>query len=163
MRFDANCEDILQPRSAKRTVPRGRRPTIESYDEYRSRSTTPKARTADAASVKSWNKGKTRSTTPNARVAGMSSRIFTRHDNNPEHTGDSSTISEEKRSSPIDPDKQHLDVAGASNEWDSWVPAMKKDKKKKSKKSVNENPNLQPDIVKIAEDSLDNRGESVLQ
>ena len=161
-RFDANCDEILRPRSVKQTVRRERRSSIELRGYERFRSTTPKARTIDVDSVASQNKTRTRSSTPKRRSIHTDPRAAPRDHNTLEVVEASSTTIVEQSPSPFDSEQQQLDAAKLSNEWESWAPgAKKKKKKKKSMEPVTEDSNSQPEIVEPIKD-LEDRGDPSL-
>ncbi|MCJ1431184.1 hypothetical protein MMC27_000535, partial [Xylographa pallens] len=157
LRFDANCGEILLPKSVTQTVRRGRKSSTEIRSYNRSRSTTPKARNVDIYSVASWNKTRTRSTTPKGRPIHADSRAATRYSNVSEVAGGFSTMNAEQSASTFDSEKQQSDDAKPLEERESLTPATKKKKKRKSKEPVTKDSNSQPEIFEAIKDSEDSR------
>ena len=157
-RFDANCEEILLPKSVTQPVRRGRRSSTEFRSYNRSRSTTPKARTVDVHSGPSWNRTRTRSTTPRGRSIRADSRAATRCSNALEVAEGLSTMNIERNASTFDSEKQQSDVAKLIKERESSAPATKKKKKKKKlKEPITKNSSSQPEIIEAIKDSEDSR------
>ncbi|MCJ1403904.1 hypothetical protein MMC11_007127 [Xylographa trunciseda] len=166
LRFEANCEDILHPKPTERTIQRGRRPSIYSRDDSRSRSTTSKALIANVDSGASLNETRTRLTTPNGRPTYRDSIVAPSHEDVLELPGGSAAINAEQTSPLLESERQQAGIAELPDEWDSWGLSTKKGKKKKKKNlkgPITEDLHTQPSVVEVVEVSYDGREEPSLQ